>query len=109
VGDGPDAAWSEFASDRKPPPRNLFSMVWDDERRRALVFGGQTADGRVNDVWIFDAVAGSWSELPTQGEAPSARSGHDSVWLPGRRSLLVFGGQNDDGDQNDLWELAFHG
>lgn len=104
-----DQAWTEVKSDRKPSPRNLFSMVWDDERRRALVFGGQTEDGRTNDVWIFDALSKTWAELPTQGEAPSARSGHDAVWLPGRRAMLVFGGQDADGDQNDLWELAFHG
>ena len=107
--DGAETSWTEITSDRSPSPRNLFSMVWDDERRRALLFGGQTDSGPVNDVWVFDAQEASWSQLATQGEAPSPRSGHDAVWLPGRRSMLVFGGQDDNGDQADLWELAFHG
>lgn len=104
-----DAVWTEVISDRKPSSRNLFSMVWDDERRRALVFGGQTESGPTNDVWAFDAAARTWSAIPTQGEAPSPRSGHDAVWLPGRRSMLIFGGQDEAGNQNDLWELAFQG
>jgi hypothetical protein len=105
----PGGTWTEVTSDPKPQPRNLFSMAWDEERRRALVFGGMTADGRVNDIWAFDASTDSWSTLSIEGEAPSPRNGHDAVWLPGRRSMLVFGGEDDSGDQNDLWELAFDG
>jgi hypothetical protein len=70
---------------------------------------GQTGDGPVNDVWVFDAASATWSELATQGEPPSPRSGHAAIWLPGRRSMVIFGGKDDTGDQNDLWELAFQG
>jgi hypothetical protein len=108
-GSAGETNWTEIPAQRSPSPRNLFSMVFDDERRRALLFGGNTETGPVNDVWVFDAQTALWSQLGTQGEAPSPRSGHDAVWLPGRRSMLVFGGQDEGGDQADLWELAFHG
>jgi hypothetical protein len=100
-------AWTEIVTEQAPSPRNLFSMVWDDERQRTLVFGGRAKSGSTNDVWAFDSASGRWSEVATQGEPPSARSGHDAVWLPGRRSMVVFGGQDDGGDRDDLWELDF--
>jgi hypothetical protein len=101
--------WTNISPGTSPAARNLFSMVWDDERPRALVFAGATEGGLVRDVWIFDVLASEWSELSTQGEAPSPRSGHDAIWLPGRRSMVVFGGRDAGGDRDDLWELAFHG
>jgi N-acetylneuraminic acid mutarotase len=102
-----DTSWTEITAEPKPSARNLYSMVWDDELSRALVFGGRTEGGQVNDVWEFSAPENTWEQLSTQGEPPTARNGHDSVWIPGRRSMLVFGGQDAEGDRNDLWELTF--
>jgi hypothetical protein len=103
-----EGAWAEVTAEPKPAPRNLYSMVWDPELSRALVFGGRTPDGQVNDVWAFESASNSWSRLATDGEPPTPRNGHDAVWLPGRRSMLVFGGQDAEGDRNDLWELTFN-
>jgi hypothetical protein len=99
--------WAEITAEPRPAPRNLYSMVWDGERSRAIVFGGRTQSGQVSDVWQLDARTDTWAPLTTQGDPPSPRSSHDAVWLPERRAMLVFGGQDSDGDRNDLWELAF--
>jgi len=99
--------WLQITGEQAPSPRNLFSMVRDEEQLRALLFGGRAEDGPANDVWVFDGTTDTWSRLATQGEPPSPRNGHDAVWLPESRSMLVFGGEDADGDQNDLWELSF--
>jgi hypothetical protein len=103
-----EGGWAEIPGEPRPAPRNLYSMVWDPERSRALVFGGRTENGRSNDVWAFDSAGNAWTLLTTQGEPPTPRNGHDAVWLPGRRSMLIFGGQDSEGDRNDLWELTFN-
>ena len=46
-----------------------------------LVFGGRTATGRVNDVWLLDGTVGTWKEPVASGRPPSARSFHSCVSL----------------------------
>ena len=99
--------WTEIASEPKPSPRNFSAMAETDPGRIAL-FGGNTVDvpGPMNDLWFFDSVTDSWTLAQPEGEAPSARYGHDAVWLPESRRLIIFGGHDATGDLNDLWELT---
>ena len=46
-----------------PPARAFASAVFDTQERRMIVFGGESASGRLNDVWAFDTGAGTWTEL----------------------------------------------
>ena len=105
--------WSLFGDDwrqltRTPAPsaRNLYAMIFDEEAFRILLFGGRTESGPVNDLWAFDAGSERWDQLSVDGDSPSARFGHDAVWLADRRTLLMFGGNDGDTDLNDLWELS---
>ena len=101
-----DAGWREISADPRPSPRNFYAMAFDEQRRRLILFGGNTADGPVNDLWFFDPATEAWSEAVIEGEAPSPRSGHDGVWLADSRRLIVFGGRAAAGDASDLWELT---
>lgn len=98
--------WRELAAEPKPSPRNFYAMVFDDEGGRLVLFGGSTESGPADDLWLFDSTTNSWSERSPEGEAPAARFGHDAVWMPGSRSLLMFGGSDGSQDLNDLWELT---
>jgi Galactose oxidase, central domain len=99
--------WTEITSEPKPSPRNFYAMAETDPGRIVL-FGGNSEDGPgpKNDVWIFDSEADSWTIAEPEGEAPSPRYGHDAVWIPETRRLIVFGGHDNSGDVNDLWELT---
>lgn len=97
--------WREITAEPVPSPRNFYALAYDDEGGRAILFGGNTEEGPANDLWFFDSASESWSQQQPEGEGPSPRFGHDAVWLPASRSLLVFGG-NDGQDLNDLWELS---
>jgi hypothetical protein len=99
--------WTEITTEPKPAPRNFYAMAETDPGRIA-VFGGNTVDvpGPMNDLWFFDSATNAWTLAQPEGEAPSARYGHDAVWLPESRRLIVFGGHDTTGDLNDLWELT---
>ena len=99
--------WTEITTEPKPSPRNFYAMAETDPGRIAL-FGGNTVDapGPMNDLWFFDSQTDTWTLAQPEGETPSARYGHDAVWLPETRRLIVFGGHDTSGDLNDLWELS---
>jgi len=70
------------------------------------VFGGQGQFGCLNDLWVFDFVACSWTLVDVLGDPPPTRTGHcmcisDNV-------LFVFGGKDVQPGQdvviyNDLY------
>ncbi len=100
------AAWREIAADPRPSPRNFYALAFDEASRRLFLFGGNSAAGPLNDLWFFDPAAERWSQAGPEGAAPPPRAGHDAVWLPDSRRLIVFGGATASGDAADLWELS---
>lgn len=71
--------WAPILTAHAPTPRSGSAMVWDPKSRRTLLFGGfqgETVDGTdaVSDdvFWAFDGR--DWTEIPKQGEWPSARA-----------------------------------
>jgi hypothetical protein len=97
--------WREITPEVSPPARNFYAMAFDDERGIAVLFGGNSAEGNLNDVWVFDVRAEAWSQIEQSGEPPSPRQGHDAAWVPGQ-GLYVFGGNDGSSDLNDLWLLT---
>jgi hypothetical protein len=89
--------YAEIKTDVAPSPRARHSMASDHARGRAILFGGRHrtsgASGNYTlygDVWAFDFVSRSWSELQTTGDAPSPRS--NSAAIVAGDTLWVFGG-----------------
>jgi hypothetical protein len=99
--------WAEITSEPKPSPRNFYAMVATDSAS-VVLFGGnsQEGPGPVNDLWFLDTKNDTWTQVQVEGEGPTPRYGHDAVWLPDTRKLIVFGGHDTSGDVNDLWELS---
>ncbi len=96
-------AWTEISSeDERPAPRCLVRMVVDPDRERLLLFGGQSNDAPfLNDFWAFDIADQSWTELDTDN--PPARSLYSLIRRPDNASLILFGGDSDDGKTGDIW------
>lgn len=79
-----------------------------------LVFGGRTAEGRTNDLWLLDVDSGRWRSPACAGRPPCARSWHSVTKLvsPVRKVPLaaVFGGLDSHSRHlDDLHLLASEG
>lgn len=97
--DAESAEWVHLkqAGGAWPEPRSFHAMcaAGSPGDSRIFVFGGCGMRGRLNDLWCFDAEAGSWHCLHPGGAAetaPRPRGGASLVASPdGSRVLLLFG------------------
>ena len=97
--------WSTLQREPRPSPRTFYSFVFDGTRNEALLFGGNTAAGAESDIWVLHIQDEFWTREQPDGDRPSARFGHDAVFLEDSSTMLVFGGNDGSSDLNELWEL----
>lgn len=106
-------SWASVALAGGPGARAFASAVHDPGSGRVVVHGGcATAEctSVLADTWLLDGVGGasppSWLPLP---DAPVARAGHVSAFVPAARRMIVFGGRSDGADLADVWALDLAG
>lgn len=88
------------------PARRSSAAVYDEERERVVLFGGEREFIRGDDTWEWDA--NKWIERHPVA-SPPARSGHAMVWHASRGVVLMFGGVGRDGTAlYDTWEWNGH-
>ncbi|CAD8166845.1 unnamed protein product [Paramecium pentaurelia] len=79
-----------------------------------IVFGGNTGQEPVNDVWSFNLEKSpySWQKLECSSEQPSVRVYHSAALCTtgsANGMMVAFGGRtNDQGALNDTWGLRKH-
>src|SRR5207245_666067 len=84
------------------------TAIYDPVRDRMVVFSGNDSSYR-NDVWTLSmAGSPSWSALAPEGNPPSARYQHSTVYAPVRDRMVVVGGYDGD-NLNDVWALSLAG
>jgi len=87
-----DMKWKRHAKKTKssqPCPRRHAVAVYDDIDHSMIVMGG-IAGGLLNDIWRFDLVENSWSNL-TPGPPP--RMQHVGVFDHASGRVIVYGGE----------------
>ena len=93
------AGWQQIGTPT-PPPRAESGMVYDEARRRTVLFGGYRVSGqertRLNDTWEWDGE--KWIEAATHG--PSPRNGAALAYDSAHRRTILFGG---NGPSNETW------
>ena len=95
VADSGQPAWETLStSGQGPKARAAHSCTRIGDL--LYVFGGESSDGRLNDVVILDVNAGQWMFPTCAGTPPSPRSGHRAAAVG--KWLVVYGGW--DGDRN---------
>ncbi len=99
----PTIVWEEITPGTGgPAPRWDHILVPDSAANRLILFGGRDGNGvSLGDTWVFDVVAGAWSQLP--GEGPTARFGMAAVVDDDGGGIYLFGGQAGETFYNDLW------
>lgn len=92
--------WTKFEPQNAPPARFDHALAFVADKQELVLFGGRASGETFGDTWIYDLKANEWREVKTQG--PSARFGMSAVYDPGRKTVLLFGGQ-ESALYNDTW------
>jgi len=104
-------AWLEVLpkSDTKPSPRVGQQALVNNIGNRPYmwVFGGQGERGEINDAWLFDITASTWSLIQNVGQMISRRS-YFSAAVFNSTSNIVYGGFVSENNLttsllNDMW------
>lgn len=93
-----------------PAPRAYTTAIYDEARNALVVFGGESASGNRNDVWMLEFSPVRWTNItPAAGPAPAARLTPNNVYDPAGDRMLMWSGL-DSGFFNDVWafDLAGH-
>ncbi|MCO5167566.1 MAG: protein kinase [Planctomycetes bacterium] len=86
----------------RPGPRWAAGVASDPDRRRVLVFGGNSAAALAGDLWAWSD--GEWRELPRGPESPEARECAGFV-VDSRGRAVLFGGIARGTYLGDTWLL----
>ena len=103
----PLTEWQQLAREPHPPQRALYAMVFHDDAAQVILFGGNTDQGPVDDLWAFHSSGENWTRIPTSGgDAPQPRYSHDAAIASQEPTIFMFGGNDGAGPLRDLWRLA---
>jgi len=98
-------AWTRVAVAEPPPPRQAHAMVYDQRRKRTVLFGGMGSakpgqpPPSLADTWEYDGR--SWTRREASG--PSARHAAGVAYDSKRGLVVLFGGAGADGFLGDTW------
>jgi hypothetical protein len=99
--------WVEItpAAGDAPTGRRYAGAIHDPVGHRMIVFGGETAAGRINEVWALDLNTYAWTDLtPAAGSAPGNRRTPGTVYDPAAHRMVTWSGQGG-GFFNDAWSF----
>src|SRR4029077_14758210 len=105
------ATWTELVADGTNPRSFGSSVIYDPAEDRVVVFGGSWSD--FENSSLTNAVSTltlggtpAWSTLTVAGTPPSPRAGAAAIYDAPRHRMIVFGGNDESGPLNEVWELS---
>jgi hypothetical protein len=93
--------WAPLATFGNPPARFGQQMVYDSDRQKIIMFGGETRDALtlpvyLNDTWEFDLGTETWTEIDAGEDVPDGRSGFSMAYDQVTKRVLLWGGLRID-------------
>jgi N-acetylneuraminic acid mutarotase len=93
-----------------PSARVSHAMAYIGDNK-VLLFGGsvfsEKAEDELDDTWIYDVTANTWTEYEQTGPRPAARH-EPAVSYSGGSKIILYGGNHIGGDRyltyGDTWE-----
>ena len=97
--------WVELSpAGPKPSARDNGATIYDPVAHRVILFGGRTGASKLNDVWSYDLVLGTWTDItPALGPAPTPRFTQNGVYDPVGHRMIIWSGQGSPHLFNDVW------
>ena len=83
--------WQQITTVGNPGGRDRPSMCFFAALGRAVMFGGYDGSAMVDQTWLYDGIAGTWTQVAIAGPKPIARSSA-SMTYDAMRSLCVLMG-----------------
>jgi uncharacterized protein (TIGR03437 family) len=96
--------WTQIVTAGSPPPRLWYGMVFDDNRKLLVLFGGLDGEA-LNDTWEYDPAAPSWKQITPGGDVPTPRYRLEATFASDLGAAFFFGGQTIN-FTNDLLLLS---
>jgi hypothetical protein len=96
--------WQQVASGGPIPGRCGAAMVYDSQRQKCILFGGQGTTSFSNDVWEWNG--SSWTQTFADNQttaAPTPRFFHSMVYDSRQGRVVVFGGSRGTTTFADTW------
>ncbi len=82
-------------------------MVYLQDRHQIFLFGGFTANDRVDDTWLYDIESNTWTMLHPS-DKPTCRSDAAIAYDPENQAVVLFGGYEEPtGGTDDTWAYSF--
>jgi Galactose oxidase, central domain/FlgD Ig-like domain len=94
--------WTDASPGAGPGERCLHSACYDAVGHRMIMFAGQNNFGPLDDLWMLDLNADTWTEL-TPSPKPSGRYFTALVYDAANRRATLFGGQTSTVATNESW------
>ncbi|MHA1673291.1 MAG: Kelch repeat-containing protein [Promethearchaeota archaeon] len=100
--------WTNMDPTHNPSGPFLSSMVYNSDSQKVILFGGySSADGWDNETWTYDLGTNLWTNMnPTH--RPSARYGHSMVYDSDSQKVILFGGGDIAGDDDETWMYSLN-
>jgi len=75
------------------PTSSHTATIVDSDPDSMIIFGGTDSQGYAsNKTWIYSLSKRTWTDASPSGSAPSARSFHTAVAIPGTSAFSMWGG-----------------
>jgi hypothetical protein len=98
-----DNSWTNMTiTGNKPSARRYHSMTYDSTHDRTILFGGDDAGGDDDETWVYNLTDNTWTNM-TPATSPSARSMHSMIYDSAYDRVVLFGGDDAVGYNNETW------
>ncbi len=105
--DGLETGWTErIILGEKPASRSGNSLVYDSRRNRIVLFGGYAVFQPLQDTWVWDSMAETWSDWTPSGNKPSDTNPFGMIYDELRDKIFLFEGTNENWP---IWEWDWAG
>lgn len=95
--------WTQITTTGNPGGRDRAAMCFHQGISKAVLFGGFNGSSLTDQTWLYDGIAGTWTQVTIPGAKPAARNAAKMVYDPMRNLCVLTGGQDTVGPLGDTW------